>query len=64
MQILAHLVTALGLVLVVEGVAYALFPAQMKRMMETVQVLPVSSLRNAGLLAAVVGVALVWLVRS
>ncbi len=64
MQVLAHLVTALGLVLVVEGVAYALFPAQMKRMMETVQALPASSLRNAGLGAAVLGVAIVWLVRS
>jgi uncharacterized protein YjeT (DUF2065 family) len=55
--------TALALVLVIEGVIYALFPEGMKRMaMRTLQI-PPQALRVAGLAAACVGVALVWLAR-
>ena len=55
--------TGLALVLVVEGVLYALFPQGMKRVAaRTVQV-PSHLLRGAGLAAAAVGVALVWLLR-
>ena len=61
---MADLLSALGLVLVLEGAAYALFPAQMQRMMERVMHLSPNLLRNFGLAAALVGLVLVWLVRS
>ncbi len=61
---MADLLSALGLVLVLEGAAYALFPAQMQRMMERVMHLSTNLLRNFGLAAALVGLVLVWLVRS
>lgn len=57
------LVTALALVLVIEGVIYALFPAAMKRMMAQIMQVPDSALRNVGLLALLIGVAVVWFTR-
>ena len=57
------LVTAFALVLVIEGFLYALFPEAMKRMMMTVLSMPSSSVRSAGLFAAIVGVGIVWLQR-
>ncbi|KKL55422.1 hypothetical protein LCGC14_2255610, partial [marine sediment metagenome] len=47
------LLTALALVLVIEGALYALFPAGMLRMMETARELPPSALRAGVLVAAV-----------
>lgn len=56
--------TALGLALVIEGVAYALFPGAMQRMMAQVLTLPPPLLRVFGLVAAISGVLAVWLVRK
>ncbi|MGE5545998.1 MAG: DUF2065 domain-containing protein [Solirubrobacterales bacterium] len=56
--------TALSLAMVIEGVAYALFPAAMKRMMSAVVGMPPGLLRAMGLAAAVTGVVSVWMVRS
>ncbi len=55
---------ACGLVLVIEGLAYAAFPEQMRQMMRRALELPEGTLRMGGLLAAVIGVAVVWLVRG
>ena len=55
--------TALALVLVIEGIFYALFPDAMKRMMAAILPISSSSLRSAGLLAAMVGFGIVWLIR-
>lgn len=56
--------TALALVLVIEGVVYALFPDAMKRMMVRLLDTPASALRTAGLASAMIGVFLVWLLRG
>jgi hypothetical protein len=58
------LFTALALVLVIEGALYALFPDGMKRMIAVALDIPDVTLRRAGLVLAVVGVALVWLLRG
>jgi len=55
--------TALGLVLVIEGVLYALFPEGMKRAAARALLVPPQRLRLAGLAAACAGVVLVWVVR-
>ena len=55
--------TALALVLVIEGALYALFPEGMKRVAARALLVPPQAMRFAGLAAACVGVALVWLVR-
>jgi hypothetical protein len=57
------LATALALVLVIEGILYALFPEGMKRVAARTLVVPPQALRIAGLLAACLGVMLVWLLR-
>jgi len=57
------LLTALGLVLVIEGSLYALMPEVMKRMMAQVQTVPAPMMRAVGLGAAVAGVLVVWWIR-
>ena len=57
------LATALALILVIEGAVYALFPDAMKRMLARVTMVPAGSLRVAGLVSAVAGVVIVWLIR-
>jgi uncharacterized protein YjeT (DUF2065 family) len=61
---LRDLATALALVLVIEGALYALFPAGMRRMVAQVLALPLDVLRATGLVAALLGVAAVWLIRQ
>jgi len=61
---MADLATALGLVLVIEGALYALFPEGMQRMMAQALELPPAYLRRAGLAAAVAGFLVVWLIRG
>ena len=60
----SDLITALALVLVIEGALYALFPDAMKRIVMTIADMPAARLRNVGLAAAAVGVAIVWLIRG
>ncbi len=58
------LLTALALAVAIEGIVYALFPDAMKRMMARVMEQPSGSIRIAGLIAAVTGVFVLWLVRG
>lgn len=58
------LLTAFALVLVIEGVLYAAAPSAMRRALEAAMAMPDSTLRTAGLLAAAIGVAAVWLIRA
>jgi uncharacterized protein YjeT (DUF2065 family) len=55
---------AIGLAIAIEGILYALFPDGMKRMMMQVLATPSASVRTAGITAALIGVALIWLVRG
>jgi len=55
--------TALALVLVIEGVLYALFPQPMKRAMLAVLTQPEPTLRLVGLAAVLLGVGFVWVIR-
>ncbi len=58
------LFTALGLAIAIEGALYALFPAAMRRMIRQALDQPENTLRIGGLVAAVAGVALVWVLRA
>ncbi len=60
---MSDLWAALGLVLVLEGAMYALFPAQMIEMMRRLPHLPPASLRVFGIAAVAVGWLIVWWVR-
>ncbi len=58
------LLTALALVLVIEGVLWALFPEAMKRAAARALAMDSGQLRYAGLVVAAAGVVIVWLVRG
>ncbi|MEX0350175.1 MAG: DUF2065 domain-containing protein [Paracoccaceae bacterium] len=51
---------AFGLVLIVEGLVYALAPSLVERMLEMLRTLPESSRRQVGILSMVLGLILVW----
>ncbi len=55
------IITAVGLVLVLEGILYAVFPDGMQRLMAQLLEMPPASLRNAGIVFAVFGCAIVWI---
>ena len=57
------LLTALALILVIEGVVYALFPELAKRLAIRTTQAPSQALRIGGLIAAFLGVFLVWALR-
>jgi len=58
------LVTAHGLVLVIEGLLYAVNPSGLKGMLTLVQDMPEETLRFAGIGAIVIGFMVVWVARS
>nr|WP_290542209.1 DUF2065 domain-containing protein [Aestuariivirga sp.] len=61
---MAHVLLALGLVLVIEGLLYALVPGQLKAMMQSVCRLSDDQLRIGGVAAMAAGVLTVWLVNA
>ena len=54
---------ALGLFFAIEGILLAAFPAGAKRTMAAVLESPDGLLRTTGIVSAIVGVIIVWLVR-
>lgn len=58
------LIVAIGLVFVIEGLVYALIPAQMRNMVSEMVKLPDSTLRLVGLASLAIGVFVVWMVRG
>jgi uncharacterized protein len=61
---MSDLVVGLGLVLVIEGLLWAAFPRAGRHMLDVVSEAPETSVRAAGAVAMVLGVAVVWLVRG
>tara|TARA_B100001093_G_C26344339_1_gene807446 strand:- start:195 stop:380 length:186 start_codon:yes stop_codon:yes gene_type:complete len=61
---LDELFTALALVLVIEGVLYALFPSKMRCLISKIVEVEDKALRISGIVAVVLGVTWVWVIRS
>ena len=61
---MTDLATALALILVLEGLLWAAAPEGMKRAVERIGSVPSAQLRSVGLIAATIGVVLVWLMRG
>jgi uncharacterized protein len=55
---------ALGLVFVVEGLIFAVFPEAAKRAVTVMTQTPDQRLRLVGIVSAVFGLAMLWLVRG
>ena len=61
---MADFIAAIGLVLVIEGLVFAAFPAAIKRAMAMMFETPDAQLRVVGIVSAVLGVLVVWAVRG
>ena len=61
---IAWLITALGLVLVLEGLVYVIFPRQMKAMLKSIIEYSNNTLVWIGISTALSGLFLIWLVRT
>ena len=59
-----ELVIAFGLFLFIEGILYALFPAKMKSMLKKLELVDDRQLRSGGLIFAVIGFVIVYLIKS
>jgi uncharacterized protein len=62
--LIATIFLALGLVLVVEGLAFALAPSRIDDALELLRRVPPETRRFLGLGALALGVVLVWIARS
>jgi uncharacterized protein YjeT (DUF2065 family) len=61
---MSEFLVAIGLVLAIEGLIFAAFPKTAKRLAASALESPESALRIAGIVSAVVGIALIWIVRG
>jgi uncharacterized protein len=60
---MSDFLAALGLFFAIEGILFAAFPLGTKRAMAVALEMPDNRLRIAGIVSALVGVVIVWLVR-
>ena len=58
---MATVFLALGLVLIVEGLAWVLAPSLIEQLLEMLRALPESARRQIGALAVVTGLILLWI---
>lgn len=58
------IITGIALVLVIEGLVYALAPSLVERALEAMREIPLSTRRVVGLGLVAVGVVLLWLIRG
>jgi uncharacterized protein YjeT (DUF2065 family) len=61
---MSDFLVAIGLVLAIEGLIFAAFPGAAKRLAANALESPESSLRIAGVVSAVLGIIVIWLVRG
>ena len=61
---MSDLLTALALVLVIEGLVLAVFADRLNVMLAKLSEIPPEALRVAGLASAVIGLFVVWLIRG
>lgn len=57
-------IVAIGLVLALEGLLFAAFPGAAKQAMANVLDTPDQILRGVGVASALIGIAVIWLVRG
>jgi uncharacterized protein YjeT (DUF2065 family) len=61
---MSELVTAIGLVFIIEGLVYAAAPDRFKAVMARLEQMPDDTLRMGGLIAVAFGLGIVWLARQ
>lgn len=56
--------TALGMAFVLEGLIFLAFPEPARRIMASVAASPLNQLRVSGIISAVIGLGLIWIIRG
>ena len=59
-----ELIIAIGLLLFIEGILYALFPSKMKNMLKKMESIKDSQLRGGGLVFAIIGFLIIWYLKG
>jgi len=59
-----ELIIAFGLFLFIEGILYALFPSKMKNMLMKLEFVKDSQLRSGGMIFAIIGFIIIYLVKA
>jgi len=58
------LITAIGLLLFIEGLIVAMFPSRIKNMLKTIENIPNNKLRLTGILFLLIGFIIIWCIRT
>lgn len=62
-DLITYCLMGIAFISVFEGLLYAAFPAAMKKILLNVIAMPLSSLRNSGVIMMLFGAILLWLVK-
>ena len=57
------LITALGLLLFIEGLFFAIFPTKIKNMLKVIEKIPETKLRRTGVFFLILGFLIVWYIK-
>ena len=60
----SDLLLGIGMVLVIEGLVYALAPSLVERLLEALRDMPIEMRRNLGLATLVTGIVIIWLAKG
>ena len=58
------LVSALGLLLFIEGLFFAIFPTRIKNMLKSIEKIPETKLRSVGVFFLILGFLIVWYIKN
>ena len=58
------LILALGLLLFIEGLFFAIFPTRIKNMLKIIEKIPENKLRSAGIFFLILGFLIVWYIKN
>ena len=59
-----EMVIAIGLLLFIEGILYAIFPSKMKSMLKKLELIKDSQLRTGGLVFAIIGFIIIYYIKN
>tara|TARA_X000000368_G_scaffold369600_1_gene318247 strand:+ start:87 stop:272 length:186 start_codon:yes stop_codon:yes gene_type:complete len=58
------LITAIGLLLFIEGLLFAIFPSRIKSMVELIKKTPENKLRTLGVVFLTIGFLIIWYIKN
>ena len=58
------LIVALGLLLFIEGLFFAIFPTRIKNMLKIIEKIPETKLRSSGIFFLILGFLIVWYIKN